>query len=62
LLQEFDGTTQLLEMQVTEASYLIQLHNLPLNGMTAEVVEFGASQGKSEEINVLEDKIGWGSG
>lgn len=49
-------------MQVTEASYLIQLHNLPLNGMTAEVVEFGASQGKSEVINVLEDEIGWGSG
>ena len=30
--------------------------------MTAEVVEFCASQGKSEEMNVLEDEIGWGSG
>lgn len=51
MLQEFDGTTQPLEMQITEASNLIQLHNLPLKGMTAEVAELGASQGKLEEIN-----------
>ena len=43
--------------------YWTNISNISLtNRMTAEVVEFCASQGKSEEMNVLEDGIGWGSG
>ena len=43
--------------------YWANISNISLtNRMTAEVVEFCASQGKSEEMNVLEDEIGWGSG
>lgn len=61
LLKLFDGDQKVQGMQLTEASFWIQIHELPFKGMNEETAtSVGNALGVLEEIDIPEDGIPWG--
>ncbi len=61
LLKLFDGDQKVQGMQLTEASFWIQIHELPFKGMNEETAtSVGNALGVLEEIDIPEDGITWG--
>jgi len=61
LLAVFDGITPPLQMIFETESFWLRMFNLPLACMGREVVQkIGSSVGFVEEIDILDDEVGWG--
>jgi hypothetical protein len=61
MMRPFDGNQTIQDVQLTEASFWIQISELPLKGMNEEVaVLVGRGLGVLEEIDAPEDGIAWG--
>jgi hypothetical protein len=61
IMKPFDGEQKVNEVQMTEASFWIQIHDLPMKGMNEGVAErVEQALGVLEETEVLEDGITWG--
>lgn len=61
VIEPFDGPTQLKNMKFGKASLWLQLHQLPFAGMNKKCGEqIGKTIGEVEEVDVVEENVGWG--
>lgn len=61
VIEDYNGKTKPKEMSFNNASFWLQLHNMPLGGMNRWVgMKLGSSVGLVEMVDVDEEDIGWG--
>jgi hypothetical protein len=62
VVNEFDGRTPPSQMVFSHTPIWIQIHDMPLECMNRGVGrKVGETLGKVEEIDVVDDDVGWGS-
>jgi hypothetical protein len=60
-LLDFDGLTPIGEMEFENAAFWVRMYKLPLACMGREVaLQVGATVGEVEDVDVLDDGVGWG--
>jgi hypothetical protein len=60
-LVEFDGMTPPAELDFDRAAFWVRMSNLPLACMGKDIgMQIGSSVGEVEDIDVLDDGVGWG--
>jgi hypothetical protein len=61
VLEQFDGLTPPVAMQIEHASFWVRMYNLPLPCMSKETgKKIGSSVGVVEDVDILDDEPGWG--
>jgi hypothetical protein len=61
VLNEFDGSIPISQMQFTHSPFWVQVHEMPLLLMTKGIGEkIGMSLGRLVDFDVARDGIGWG--
>jgi hypothetical protein len=60
-LVDYDGLTQMEDMEFEKAAFWVRMYRLPLACMGKEVgLQMGSTVGEVEDIDVLDDGVGWG--
>jgi hypothetical protein len=60
-LVDYDGLTQMEDLEFEKAAFWVRMYKLPLACMGKEVgLQVGSTVGEVEEIDVLDDGVGWG--
>jgi hypothetical protein len=60
-LVDFDGLTPIEDLEFSKAAFWVRMYKLPLACMGREVgLQVGATVGEVEDIDVLDDGVGWG--
>jgi hypothetical protein len=60
-LVDYDGLTQMEELEFEKAAFWLRMYRLPLACMGREVgVQVGSTVGEVEDVYVLDDGVGWG--
>ncbi|XP_035543083.1 uncharacterized protein LOC118346304 [Juglans regia] len=61
LVQEVDGSKQVHQIKIQEATFWVRIHDLPLRARNAYVGErIGKKIGKVEEVDLAKGEVAWG--